>query len=103
MNLTEDDIDLVKLARGEEEGNHSGDGDDRFEAQVKDQHPDPPVRGERLLQFFDRWFLRLDRVVARYLPDALNPFVQSGAIANTTFIIALISGFVLLIWYKPSV
>ncbi|MDX1617985.1 MAG: cytochrome b N-terminal domain-containing protein, partial [Balneolaceae bacterium] len=95
-----------KLARGEEEekeGNDPGGGDDRFEAQVKDQHPDPPVRGERLLQFFDRWFLRLDRVVARYLPDALNPFVQSGAIANTTFIIALISGFVLLIWYKPSV
>jgi len=98
MNLSVDDIDLVEMARG-----NKGPARETEETRAGDQRPDPPVRGERFLRIPDRWFHRLDRLVERFLPTELNPFVQSGAIANVTFIIALISGFVLLIWYKPSV
>src|SRR5690606_40511151 len=37
------------------------------------------------------------------VPEALNPFAQLGAVANTTFLIALASGTLLLFWYVPSV
>lgn len=64
---------------------------------------EPPVRGERLLRAGDSLFQRLDGWVGRALPEALNPFAQTGAIANTTFIVACVSGVVLLIWYSTSV
>lgn len=100
MDLTSQDIDLVEMASG---NGMSDSFEDNFSTRAKDQRPDPKMRGESFLQFFDRIFHRLDRFVERSIPPDLNPFAQSGAIANTTFIISLISGFVLLLWYKPSV
>jgi ferredoxin/coenzyme F420-reducing hydrogenase delta subunit len=64
---------------------------------------DPPVRGEGLLRLLERGFLALDRLVARALPAAFNPFQQTGAIAVTTLLVATVSGIVLLLWYSPSV
>ncbi|MBA2660710.1 MAG: hydrogenase iron-sulfur subunit [Bradymonadaceae bacterium] len=63
----------------------------------------PAVRAERTLRAVDGLFLRLDRLVERVLPAHLNPFAQTGAIATTSFLIALVSGIALLIWYRPSV
>lgn len=100
MNLSTQDINIVEMASG---NGSEGDAEEQFTSQPKEQRPDPPVRGESYLQLIDRWFHRLDRFVERAVPASLNPFTQSGAIANTTFIIALVSGFVLLFWYKPSV
>lgn len=100
MNIESQEIDLVELAS---HGSEVGSANQEFDSQVKEQRPDPPVRGESLLRVIDRWFHRLDQLVETYIPPHLNPFTQSGAIANTTFIIALVSGFVLLFWYKPSV
>lgn len=69
------------------------------DAPVADTRPDPKVRGEGALAALEVPFLFLDR----YLPARLNPFAQTGAIANVSFIIAAITGVLLLIWYSPSV
>ncbi|MEX2381139.1 MAG: hydrogenase iron-sulfur subunit [Opitutales bacterium] len=69
---------------------------------VRDAHPSPPARGEELLRRFDGLFLHLDRSIHRAIPPALNPFTQSGAIANTSFLIAAVTGILLLFWYSPS-
>lgn len=103
MDFSTTEIDLVEMASGKEGPDTSNSENNDFSTQAKEQRPDPPMRGESFLQVFDRWFHRLDRFVERGLPTSLNPFTQSGAIANTTFVISLISGFVLLLWYKPSV
>lgn len=63
----------------------------------------PSVRGEALLRRFENVWLHLDRLAERFLPVALNPFGQLGAIANTCLIAAVVSGIALLIWYTPSV
>ncbi|MBI3417575.1 MAG: hydrogenase iron-sulfur subunit [Verrucomicrobia bacterium] len=63
----------------------------------------PSVRGEALLRCFENLWLRLDRLTENFLPAALNPFGQLGAIANTCLIAAVVSGIALLIWYTPSV
>ncbi len=65
--------------------------------------PQPSVRGEALLRRCENVWLHLDRLAARFLPSALNPFGQLGAIANTCLIAAVVSGIALLIWYTPSV
>src|SRR6516162_1989391 len=62
-----------------------------------------PVRAEKLLQSLETFWLRLDRLTEKFLPPALNPFGQLGAIANICFLVALVSGIALLIWYSPSV
>lgn len=64
---------------------------------------EPEVRGERLLRRLDRGMQRLDRAVAQSVAPALNPLAQAGAIANLTFLIASITGALLLFWYVPSV
>jgi coenzyme F420-reducing hydrogenase delta subunit/quinol-cytochrome oxidoreductase complex cytochrome b subunit/Pyruvate/2-oxoacid:ferredoxin oxidoreductase delta subunit len=64
---------------------------------------EPRVRGEALLRVGQGVFQRVDRLVSHWLPAELNPFAQTGAIANTTFITAIVSGIVLLIWYRTSV
>ncbi len=69
------------------------------DAPVAETRPDPKVRGEGALAALEVPFLSLDR----YLPERMNPFAQTGAIANVTFIIAAITGVLLLIWYSPSV
>ncbi|MTI89070.1 MAG: hydrogenase iron-sulfur subunit [Balneolaceae bacterium] len=100
MDTIKEEIDLVELAW---KGSSSNSIADDYSAQLKDKRQDTVLRGNKLLRLADRWFHRLDRFVEESIPSALNPFTQSGAIANTTFIIALISGFIILIWYKPSV
>ncbi len=62
-----------------------------------------PIRGESLLRPADSLLLRLDAWVARYLPEKCNPLLQTGAIANSCFFVALITGIALLLWYVPSV
>src|SRR5262245_31016682 len=64
---------------------------------------EPPVRGERLWRLCESGFLWLERLIARAVPEELNPLGESGAIANTTFLVALGSGVLLLIWYRVSV
>lgn len=68
-----------------------------------DARPDPPVRGERLLAGAERGLLRVDRLLHRVLPESLDPLAQTGAIANTTLLVAIASGVLLLFWYSPSV
>ncbi len=64
---------------------------------------EPEVLGERLLRRIDRGVQRLDRAVASSLAPALNPLAQAGAIANLAFLVAAITGALLLFWYVPSV
>lgn len=64
---------------------------------------EPPVRGERLLRAGNRVFQALDALIQRGLPHEWNPLAQTGAIANTTLITAIVSGIVLLLWYRTSV
>ena len=60
------------------------------------------MRGEGVLRLLEGVFLHLDRLTARALPEELSPFAQSGAIANTTFLIALVSGaFYGIIFLRP--
>lgn len=63
----------------------------------------PPVRGGRLLELLERPVLALGRVGRAVLPDRLNPFAQTGAIAATTFIVASVTGVFTLLWYRASV
>ena len=63
---------------------------------------DPNVRGAALLRALERGFLYFDRLLARALPEPLNPFLQTGAIAVTSLIVATATGIALLLWYKPS-
>ena len=63
----------------------------------------PAVRAEGLLRRLERGFLYLDRLLGRGLPQLLNPFMQTGAVAITTLIVATITGIVLRLFYSPSV
>ncbi len=65
--------------------------------------PEPPPRGSGLLELLERPFLALERLVDRAIPARLNPFLQTGAVANWSFLIAVLSGVLLLFWYVPSV
>jgi coenzyme F420-reducing hydrogenase delta subunit/Pyruvate/2-oxoacid:ferredoxin oxidoreductase delta subunit len=56
-----------------------------------------------VLRQLDKGFIYLDRLIARWVPDSLNPMLHTGAIAVTTLFIATVTGVVILIWYKPSV
>ncbi len=66
---------------------------------------EPPraIRGGGALQKLEFVGHALDRRIHRALPPTLNPLAQLGAVANTCFLIALISGILLLVWYSPSV
>lgn len=78
---------------------------DRFKKNVNkasDISPDSTTRGKRFLDPADRWFRKVDTMVDRFIPKEYNPFTQSGAVANVSFVIALVTGFLLLIWYRPS-
>lgn len=61
------------------------------------------VRGGAGLRTLEVAGQGLDRLIHQLLPPALNPFSQLGAVANTCFLIALVSGILLLFWYSPSV
>jgi ferredoxin/coenzyme F420-reducing hydrogenase delta subunit len=70
---------------------------------ASDAGPDSSMRGRRFLDRVDRWFRRLDGITQKYIPEQYHPFIQAGAIANFMFVVAVITGFALLIWYSPSV
>lgn len=60
-------------------------------------------RWPRLFDLLQAPFVALDRLMEAHLPPSMNPFAQTGALANVSFIIAAISGVLLLFWYSPSV
>ncbi len=64
---------------------------------------EPPVRGGGALKAGEGLFLRADRLVAAILPAERSPLVWSGAIANLAFVVASLTGVVLLLWYETSV
>lgn len=70
------------------------------------RHPNAPddgeVRAEPVLRLLERGFLYFDRLLGRALPEPLNPFLQTGAVAITSLAVATLTGIVLLIWYRPS-
>ena len=63
----------------------------------------PAVRGERLLRLLESVWIRLAGTVSRSFPAEFNPFAQLGAVANSMFVVALVTGILLLFWYSPSV
>lgn len=65
--------------------------------------PSADVRGARLLLALERGVLALDHALGRAIPERLNPFLHTGAFAITTFLVALVTGVLLLFWYRPSV
>lgn len=65
--------------------------------------PAAEIRGAAWLRKLEFAGHALDRLIHRALPPTLNPFSQLGAMANTCFLIALVSGILLLCWYSPSV
>lgn len=73
-------------------------------ARPADAFPEPRVRGEGVLRAGERVLLAADRAVARLLPhEDLNPLARTGALALLTFIVAAVTGILLLFWYSPSV
>ncbi len=70
------------------------------EKQTATELPDQP-RGA--LRTLEKGFLYLDRAIERFVPDTLNPLQHTGAIAVVTFLVAAVTGIVILIWYRPSV
>ena len=70
---------------------------------VAEARSGPKLAGQRLLRRGNALFIQLNQWVKTALPETLNPFAQMGAVANTTFVIALISGILLLFWYSPSI
>lgn len=65
--------------------------------------PPPATRADGLLRRLETGWLYLDRLIQDFIPPALNPFGQLGAIANTCLVLAVLSGIGLLCWYTPSV
>ncbi len=61
------------------------------------------VRGARLLELLERPFTWLEAPFARAVPESLDPIAQSGAVANTCLIVALVTGVLVLPFYTPSV
>lgn len=63
---------------------------------------EPAVRGQPLLQVFERAFRRADAAVERLVAPEHNPLKLTGAIAVASFAVATVSGVLLLLWYTPS-
>ncbi|MBZ0136807.1 MAG: cytochrome b N-terminal domain-containing protein [Planctomycetes bacterium] len=70
---------------------------------VADTRPDRPVRGDPILAAGDLAITRTERAVNKGLPAGLNPLAYTGALAGFTFIVATITGILLLFWYSTSV
>ncbi|MDH5718385.1 MAG: hydrogenase iron-sulfur subunit [Spirochaetia bacterium] len=67
------------------------------------KEPLPAILGESILKKFNRIFQYINNILYKFVPSHVNPFVQAGAIANTTMIIAIVTGIIVLFWYIPSV
>ncbi len=63
----------------------------------------PGFRGEWVLEPINRLFQSINQGIKQGLTAELNPFAQMGAVANTLFVISLVSGILLLFWYSPSI
>jgi ferredoxin len=72
-------------------------------APVRATSPEPRVVGDALFRALERPFVAADRWIDRALPEDLNPLARTGAVANATFAIAMVTGVALLLWYVPSV
>ncbi len=90
------DIDVIRLITEDRRPSIAA-------GRIGDARAEPNVRGERILSRLEAPFLHANRWMRAVVPEALNPFAQLGAVANTTFLIALASGILLLFWYVPSV
>ncbi len=65
--------------------------------------PPPPVRAARLFAAGEALLTRLDTLIERVWPRALNPLAQLGPATNAMLLLATASGVLLLIWYSASV
>ncbi len=61
------------------------------------------VRPSGILRQLEWGYLYCDRLIGRVVPDSLNPLLHSGAIAVSSFLVATVTGIILLLWYRPSV
>ena len=65
--------------------------------------PASSVRGEKWLAPCDRLAGRVDAWLHHHISPDANPLLQTGAIANVLFAVAVASGIAMLFWYSPSV
>lgn len=72
-------------------------------ARVEDARPDRPLIGDPVLGAGDRALNKAERAIEKGLPRQYNPLAYTGALAGYSFIIATVSGILLLFWYSPSV
>jgi ferredoxin/coenzyme F420-reducing hydrogenase delta subunit len=64
--------------------------------------PPPPTRAAGLLSAGDRLATRLDALLERALPRAVNPLAQLGPAVNAMIVLAVASGVAMLLWYSAS-
>jgi ferredoxin/coenzyme F420-reducing hydrogenase delta subunit len=64
---------------------------------------DSPLVGNAVLSRIERALAWLTNRAGAGLPESANPLARAGAVANTAFLIALVTGILLLFWYKASV
>lgn len=72
-------------------------------ALVAEARHDAPVRGDAALAVGERVWQRAERILSGGLPERWNPLAWTGALAGYTFIIAAVTGVLLLFWYSTSV
>lgn len=65
--------------------------------------PDPEAHGGAVLRALERLLAGLTNGASRFLREGENPFARAGAVANTSFLVALVTGILLLFWYRASV
>lgn len=70
---------------------------------VAEARPDQPVRGDAAIAACERVLTKTERYVDKGLPRSLNPLAYTGALAGFTFIVAAVTGVLLLFWYETSV
>lgn len=63
---------------------------------------DPEQRGQALWSRIERLFNRASSGLDRFVEENDNPLSRAGAVANTSFFVALATGILLLFWYRPS-
>ncbi|MFT5142379.1 MAG: coenzyme F420-reducing hydrogenase delta subunit/Pyruvate [Rhodothermales bacterium] len=70
---------------------------------VADARGDTPLWGDSALSRLERAIAWLTNRAGAGLSESANPFARAGAVPNTAFLIALVTGILLLFWYKASV
>ena len=77
--------------------------DEKLYERINHPRGEPKLWGQRAFDAADGLVVRMDRAVEQVLPARFNPFAQTGAIATVSFLVAAVTGILLLIWYRPSV